>query len=120
MNRTCKTCKSMCKYKVWAGISGDYQDMLEKKQGNDELVLGVYNGVQGYGIYREPDSDSVTCNNRFSPFYNSGISKNNTCDCWESKKNIEKHGLDIFDNYKCDGQLVFEFNRAGIEIVEEK
>lgn len=118
MNKTCKNCKSMYKYKVWTGISGDYHSIMQIKQDRDDVVFGIYNGVQGYGIYRNPDYDSVSCNNRFSPFYQCGISKNNTCECWESKKNTDKHGLEVFDNYECDGQLVMKFNGTDISIVD--
>ena len=41
-----------------------------------------------------------------------------------SKENTDKinkeHNFDIFKNYKCDGQLVMNFNGTEIEIVEEE
>lgn len=119
MDRTCKNCKSMCKYKVWTGIAGDYHSIMRIKQDKDDIVLGIYNGIQSYGLYSEPNYDSVSCKNKFSPFYNSGISKNNTCECWESKRNTDKQGMNVFDNYKCDGQLIMKFDNTNIKIEEE-
>lgn len=119
MKKACKNCKSSCKYKVWTGISGSYTDMMQAKTDNEDVVLGIYNGVQGYGLFRENEENSVTCKNRFSPYFEDGISKDNVCECWEPKKDRSKHGLSVFDNYKCDGQLVMNFDGTDINIKEE-
>lgn len=35
------------------------------------------------------------------------------------KDKTDSSDLDVFDNYKCDGQLKMEFNDTSVEIVEE-
>lgn len=36
-----------------------------------------------------------------------------------SKKN-KHYDFSVFNNYKCDGQLSFEFNQGDVKIVEDK
>lgn len=38
----------------------------------------------------------------------------------KQKDKEKKYDFSVFDNYKCDGQLVMEFNGTDIEIKEEE
>lgn len=106
MIKTCRTCINAKPYKVNTNIfSTDYQEIMEKAQDGDEVVFGVYNGQQGYSIFRAPYPCAVTCGNKYSTYHNRPLAKGNRCPLWATKRKHEKTGLSIFDNYECEGQL---------------
>lgn len=38
----------------------------------------------------------------------------------DSSKRKQHYDFSVFNNYKCDGQLSFEFNQGDVKIVEDK
>lgn len=61
------------------------------------------------------------CDNEFSEFYECGVHDEGWCEHFMKKQNKEtKHDFSVFDNYKCDGQLLMVFNGNNIDIIEEK
>lgn len=54
--------------------------------------------------------------------YQCGVHNGGYCNYYMKKQKDKenKYDLSVFDNYKCNGQLVMEFNGTDIEIKEEK
>ena len=87
-----------------------------------QTVDFVNNTITNKCIMEENEPGTGICNNQQSEFYMCGISCGGWCKEYMKKKNKQevKYDFSVFDNYKCDGQLMMKFTDAGIEYVEEE
>lgn len=109
--KECINCKYFKKSSVYTGITvGMYEDALKiaNELGNIDIK---FNNDMGYDLYDTGRDNTNTCSNKYSEYYEHGISKYNTCECYTDSKNKEtKKKINVMDNYKCDGQLSFDID----------
>lgn len=120
---SCDTCKYGKECSSWVGIaSKSYEQALQAAakittaDKEIEIKLGEYDGIIGYGLYSKGKDGAFTCDNQYSEYYMHGMSRANVCNLWTYKKETkQKIGLDVFNNYKCEGQLSFTLDGNIIE-----
>lgn len=91
----------------------------------DSVVFNTSDGQASFirTEYCEKNSeDTGICDCEFSEMYQCGVHNGGYCSYYmkKQKEKENKYDLSVFDNYKCDGQLVMEFNGTDIEIKEEE
>lgn len=73
--------------------------------------------------YCEKNNDGTgICDCEFSEMYKCGVNNGGYCEYYmkKQKDKEKKYDFSVFNNYKCDGQLVMKFNGTDIEIKEEE
>jgi hypothetical protein len=114
MGESCRTCEYFCdNYYISLPLQLAFDIPITDKNGNTIIKRSIpmVKNDEGTGI----------CNNTYSKMYESGISSGGYCECYmKKKKEDKKDNFSVFDNYKCDGQLLMKFNENNIEFIEEK
>ncbi|MBO5386843.1 MAG: hypothetical protein J6A59_01690 [Lachnospiraceae bacterium] len=114
MIETCKTCQYFIEHYLQT-IPNNI--MFGEPLVMDDTVYGI--AYKTIWIPNEPGTG--ICDNTYSEMYGSGIGACGWCENYMKKtdKKETKHDFSVFDNYKCDGQLVMKFSDTDISIVEE-
>lgn len=110
----CKTCENYIDtYYTTLPLSID-SFIFEKIDDKPSLIHTRY--------YEKNPEGTGICNCEFSEMYQCGVHDGGYCEYYmkKQKEKEKKHDFSVFDNYKCDGQLVMEFNGTDIEIKEEE